>query len=276
MTNAPSSSLGLKKVSSGGGVAGPDTIARAAAAKAQTNVNAITAQAGETIPVNGVVVTPTGLFENKTGAPVPLTADDPQTAATVAFAGLTPFTSGSTDTGTNFVIPATAFADGENPLQAEAKAWYEAITATDRTTGDTATYTSLGGIQAWYVVGDGDNGTESFTQAALIKPTEGMAIAHISAVQPLTTGTKWFVDASALTATGQSLSQSSVAQDYVDFPITDGVNVDDELQIVGRGNPYKGIHMVGSFQGGDTFVINEPNEQFTLTWTTSGYVVVKG
>lgn len=251
-----------------------DDIARAVASRADTNVNAITAQPNEIIPNNGVVLTPTGLYKNATGGSVTLTADDPQTAVTVASRGLTPQESTPTGTGTNFSLQATDFADPEKPLVAEAEAFYLAIPEANRTTDDVVLYTSPNGVQAMYEIGDGDNGTQTFTQALLIEPQKpALAISHLSTVQPLSEGTKYFINASALPTSGTSTQADGVTtQDYVDFPVTDGSAVDAELRVVGQGSPFKGIHLVGTFEMGDTLIVNSPDELVTLTWKATGWV----
>ncbi|WP_299071361.1 hypothetical protein [uncultured Paraglaciecola sp.] len=263
---------------SGGGAAGPDAVARASAAKANANIDAITPQPLEIIPDGGVVVTPQGLYENKTGGPRTLDATDPQTGTSVTSQGLTPFTSGSTDTGTNYTVPITAFVDPEKPTTIEARTWYEAIAAASRTTDDVILYQSAGGVLATYMVGDGDGGSEAFSQAFYSEPqAPSLAIKHISAVETLSVGTKYYITTSgALAIAGQTTDVDGQPLDYVDFPVADGVAVDDELKIVVKGSPFKGVHLPGTFQGSDTPIINAKDELVTLTWTATGYVWSKG
>jgi len=132
--------------------------AQTAANTNQTNIEALTAQPGETIPVNGVVFGPWGTLENATGGPLPLDATDPQTEASLLNAGLTEPEQGTlTETPTNFTVPATAFPDASFPKLAEAQAWYDANVgpgltfAVEQTPGDTLKF----GDWIW-TVGDGD------------------------------------------------------------------------------------------------------------------------
>jgi len=98
MNNAVGYSLGLKKTTSGSGSASAiDSVARSSAAQAAANTNAITAQPSETIPDGGIVVTSEGVFQNDTGAPLTLDGTNPQTAASVQAAGMTPQASSAND-----------------------------------------------------------------------------------------------------------------------------------------------------------------------------------
>ena len=150
-------SVGLNKPVSGSGGVGNDAVARAAASDAKTNVDAITAQPGESIPPDGIVVTSDGIFKNKTAGALTLDGTDPQTGASVQAAGLEPFTSEPTLTGTNFTLTTAAFANNEAPTIAEVETYRVNTVGAASSGDDIYFYTSPDGVKFTWANDDANN-----------------------------------------------------------------------------------------------------------------------
>lgn len=252
-----------------------DEVARAAAEQAQLNIDAITAQPNEVIPDGALVYTPEGIYENKTGADVTLNGDDPQTVASLESVGLIPYESNGS--GTNYSIPLGIFADDEVPVLATAKAWYEAIAEDSRSTGDVVFYNSPEGVSVTYAVGDGDGGTDTFSQVSYYAPQKpALTVEHINTIIPLVEGTRYYVDASALTPDGQTTDILGAPLDYVEYALPNGTDTESQIEFIGKGSPFVGIALNGAFNGDTQGVINASDRLVTLNWTGSYWAWGKG
>lgn len=262
----------LKDPPASGGGSGTDSVARAAASSAQTNVNAITPQPSEVIQPGERVYTAQGVFENATIAPITLGTTNPPTAVSLQADGLAEAQDAG-ETGTNFTIPtATAFTAAGEPTAAEIDTWRIA-NAPNPSDGDLFLYTNSDGKLFTFAADD----TANVSLISVYDPNArgGLEVSQINTVTTLQPDFEYWIDTSALASDGNNLGLNTI-----DFPLA-VAPVDARIAVIGKGTPglrpgdigytYVPINLVGTVEGQANLVINLPDRMINMVSTGAGW-----